>query len=277
MTPPRVSVVVPCFESAATLEQTLASVRAQTMQAFEIVLVDDGSGPDTRAAIRALERAWHEPRLRIVWQANGGTAAARNAGIAAARAPYVLPLDADDLIAPAMLERCLAAIEASPAVDLVYTDREDFGERHGVHVAGTYALERLKWFNQIGYCTLYRRALWQAIGGYRTNVSGFDDWDFWIAAAARGATARHLREPLFRHRRHAGSQLGRLLPQFERLHARIVLNRAEAYAPHEVAAARAFVEGGPVPGVLRAARFVFMARWNADGASRRHSAEPACG
>jgi hypothetical protein len=76
--------------------------------------------------------------------------------------------------------------------------------------------------------------MWQAVGGYRCNVSGFDDWDFWLAAALKGCRGRHLPNPLFKHHRHQQSLLWRLLPELERLHARIVLNNPGAYADTEL-------------------------------------------
>ena len=270
-----VSVVIPCFNSAATLADAVRSVVEQTATDFEIVIVDDGSVDATAELVAHLVAA--HPRTRIDWhrQANAGTAAARNTGVAAASGRYILPLDADDLIAPTMLERCASVLDGDATLDIVYTDREDFGDVKAVRDAGAFTLERLKFFNHIGYCSLYRRSLWQAIGGYRTNVSGFDDWDFWIAAALRGAGAHGIREPLFRHRRHARSQLWRLMPAFERLHAQIIVNNREAYSADEVAMAERFLQDGSPVAMLRSARFVFESRYFADYDTRE--AESTCG
>jgi glycosyltransferase involved in cell wall biosynthesis len=259
--PVKVSVVVPCFNSEATLCETAQSVLVQTLRDFEIVFVDDGSTDATRALIERIIGENVHTRMRLVAHANGGPAAARNCGIAAAQGVYILPLDADDLIAPTMLERCAAVLDDAPEVDLVYTDREDFGDISGVRTAGTYAIERLKYFNQIGYCSMYRRSLWQAIGGYRANVSGFDDWDFWLAAALRGCCARHVPESLFKHRRRRDSLLWRLLPRFERLHAQIILNNRDAYTEREAEAAESFLQRGEAAPMLQSARFLFLARY----------------
>src|SRR5262245_57856494 len=95
---PVVSVVVPAFNAGATLDQTLRSVRAQTYTHLEVIVVDDGS-KDATAEI-ALAHAKSDARIRLVRQANGGVASARNAGIREARAALVAPIDADDLWAP---------------------------------------------------------------------------------------------------------------------------------------------------------------------------------
>jgi glycosyltransferase involved in cell wall biosynthesis len=256
-----VSVVIPSFNSLAYLAETVESVRIQTLGAWEIVFVDDGSSDGTPALIEKIIDECSTAAMRLVRQPNGGTAAARNRGIAAARGRYILPLDADDLIAPTMLEACASLLDAVPDVDLVYTDREDFGAVERVSPAGTFSTERLKYFNQIGYCSLYRRTLWESIGGYRHNVSGFDDWDFWLAAALRGCRARHLAKPLFRHRRRHDSQLARLLPDYERLHARMVLNNREAYSDDEATSAERLLETGEASPFLSTARIVFMGRY----------------
>jgi glycosyltransferase involved in cell wall biosynthesis len=267
------TVVIPCCNSAAFVGETLASVIAQTLPDVEVVVVDDGSTDDTVAVVEAAMAAHPSGRMRLVRQQNAGTAAARNRGIALARGRYILPLDADDLIAPTMLEECAALLDADPGLALVYPDREDFGDLAGVRVAGEFALRRLKYFNQLPYCSLYRKTIWQAIGGYRVNVSGFDDWDFWIAAALRGCRGRHLGKPFLKHRRHGDSQLWRLIGDYEQLHARIMLNNAAAYSAAEVAMAERFLAGGEASAALRSARFVFLARYY-EGYPARAGAAP---
>lgn len=261
--PVKVSVVIPCFNSARYVAAAVDSVLAQTARDYEIVLVDDGSEDDTVELLERILATNRRTPMRVVEQPNAGTAAARNLGIAAARGRYILPLDADDEIAPTMLEACSALLDADPRIDIVYTDREDFGDACGIAAAGTFALERLKYFNQIGYCSLFRRTLWETVGGYRVNVSGFDDWDFWLAAALRGSHARHLAQPLFRHRRRPDSLLWRLLPRFERLHAQIILNNRDAFSPSEVDVATCCLETGAAAPMLASARFVFLGHYYA--------------
>jgi glycosyltransferase involved in cell wall biosynthesis len=101
------------------LRETLQSAAAQTHRKLEIIIVDDGS-TDSTADIAA-EFCASEPRARLIRQARGGLAAARNRGIDEARGDYVAPLDADDLWYPAKIERQLATFAASgPGVGLVY-------------------------------------------------------------------------------------------------------------------------------------------------------------
>jgi glycosyltransferase involved in cell wall biosynthesis len=253
-----VSIVVPCYNSARWLAETMASLTTQTLTSLEIILVDDGSRDRTRILIDELIAATPARRISAIFQDNAGVAAARNRGIEAARGRYILPVDADDLIAPEMAEVCAAVLDADPGLGLVYTDREEFGDVAAVWETGQFELDRLKYFNQISYCALYRKTMWQAVGGYRTNVDGFDDWDFWIAAAALGF--RGIRRPgaLLKHRKRGDSQTRDVIGHYDRLFATIILNNCGVYSPAEVAAAETLLSTGIAGPLFRSARFVYM-------------------
>lgn len=117
---PVVTVVIPACNAQQTLADTLESALAQTCRDIEILVVDDGSS-DQSASI-AKGYAARDGRVRLIEQANGGVARARNRGVAEARGAYIAPLDADDLWHPAKLERQLRALEAAgPNVGLAYS------------------------------------------------------------------------------------------------------------------------------------------------------------
>lgn len=113
----RFSVVVPAYNAARTVAATLDALLAQSLPPFEIVVVDDGSKDDTRAAL-----APYADRVRLVFQPNGGVSAARNRGVAETSGDWVAFCDADDLWHPETLRIVLAAIAARPEADLVFHD-----------------------------------------------------------------------------------------------------------------------------------------------------------
>jgi glycosyltransferase involved in cell wall biosynthesis/MoaA/NifB/PqqE/SkfB family radical SAM enzyme len=248
--PPRVSVVITCYDYARYLREAVDSVLAQTLADLEVVIVDDGSTDGSGALADELAAA-HPGRIRVIHQANSGQPAiARNVGIAAARGTYVLCLDADDRIAPTMLAACARVLDADPAVAIAYTDRRDFDGVEQVVLAGEYDFPRLRYANHISYCALFRRRVWEAVGGYRTNVRGCEDWDFWVAAGARGFHGKRIPEPLFWYRRHDTGAFQDALRHFPERTAQIVLNNREAYEAEAVAAAERLLAGAAAPVAL---------------------------
>ena len=114
-----ISVIIPAYNVAAYIGETLDSLLAQTYPDYEAVIVNDGSTDDTEQVI-ASYRASLGDRLVYVKQANGGLANARNAGLRVARGRYIALLDSDDLWAPEFLAKMLALLESDPTLDLVF-------------------------------------------------------------------------------------------------------------------------------------------------------------
>ncbi len=114
---PRVSVVIPLYQTERYIAAALGSVLAQTFGDFEVIVVDDGSrdrGPD-------IARECGDRRVRVVTQANRGLAGARNTGIRDATGELIALLDADDLWEPTKLERHLAQLDADPGLDVSFS------------------------------------------------------------------------------------------------------------------------------------------------------------
>lgn len=121
MSMPQVSVVIPSYNSAAWLPETLAGALAQKDVELEVIVVDDGSTDNTKEVVSEF------PTVRCLSQANAGVAAARNTGIKAARAPYIAFLDADDIWDPLKLQRQLRVLDQHPEVGLVFSNYRPFG------------------------------------------------------------------------------------------------------------------------------------------------------
>jgi len=103
---PKVSVIVPCYQSEATVERTIKSIQAQTFEDWELIAVDDGSRDHTLDMLNALSA--QEPRMRVFHQENGGVSAARNAGIAGSTGEWLFFVDADDHLCSHALEYLLS-------------------------------------------------------------------------------------------------------------------------------------------------------------------------
>jgi glycosyltransferase involved in cell wall biosynthesis len=120
---PRVSVVIPTHNRSHLLIEAIESVFTQTMEEYEIIVVDDGSTDDTR---QRLDTWINEGRIRYAYQEKAGVSAARNRGILMARAPFVALLDSDDIILPTKLEKELAVFAKEPDLGLVHSNFSKF-------------------------------------------------------------------------------------------------------------------------------------------------------
>ena len=127
MASPLVSVVVPTYNRAHLIGRTIASALAQTHDAIELVIVDDGSTDGTGELIA---REWgRDGRVRYFHKTNGGPASARNAGFAQARGEYVALLDSDDLWEPWKLALQIRCMERYPQLGMTWTDMAMIDER----------------------------------------------------------------------------------------------------------------------------------------------------
>lgn len=205
MTSPRVSVIVPCFNGASTLPQTLDSVMAQTFGDWEAIVVDDGSR-DLSAELIA-EYAQRDARIVGLAQPNGGLGAARNTGLAHARGEFVVFLDADDLLQPRMLERLIQRLASDPSIAAahcgwIYADSEarDLSWKVRASANGTL-FDRLAHGNLFPcHSLMIRRSVFEATGNFDTSIRHCHDWDLWIRMARTGARFAHISEPLVVYR-----------------------------------------------------------------------------
>ena len=167
-----VSVIIPAFNAASTLGDTLDSVRRQTHRRLEIIVVDDGS--QDRTAEVAEAHAAEDERVRLIRQENGGVARARNTGVAASRADYLAPVDADDLWHPDKIARQLTALRnAGPEAGYAYTYYRHIDTAGrvirdaGSRVEGAAFLRSIMGnFVGNGSSLLIRRVAFDSIGGY---------------------------------------------------------------------------------------------------------------
>jgi glycosyltransferase involved in cell wall biosynthesis len=205
---PQVSVIVTLYNYGHFLEACLDSIRAQTQPDVELIIVDDcstdgGLGVATRWLARNEDvLAGH---CLLQHTKNMGLAYARNTAFASARAPYVFVMDADNMLYPLAVARCLAAIKNSGA-GAAYTQLEFFDERTGLGLADFWSVERLKRANYIDAMALVDKKAWERVGGYtQLMATGWEDYDFWCKFVEHDLNATFVPEVLCRYRWHGKS------------------------------------------------------------------------
>lgn len=198
-----IAVVVTAYNKGPYIGAALASLAAQTRRPDAVVVVDDGSTDDSAEVAEQFALRHPELAVRVVRQANSGQPAhARNAGIPHTTADVIICLDADDLLAPLYLQAVEQAFAEDPGLGLVYPDILGFTESGHMRMWSSHdwAPQQLAQQNLCPCVTAFRREIWERSGGYRTNVRGYEDWDFWLAAASLGYRGRRLPYPFFNYR-----------------------------------------------------------------------------
>ena len=210
-TGPRVSVVIPAYNAAATLPETLDSVFRQSFTEFEVIVVDDGSTDATSDVL-----ATYGDRVRVLRKANEGKpAATRNLGVRAARGEYVAFLDADDCWTESKLELQVALLDRRPEVGLVYTGDvtiDERGRRLRVNPCPVGARGRIHGLLtvhnvMVGSSVVARRRAIEEAGGFDEDLTSIENWDLWIRIA-RGWAVDCVDEPLTLYRMHSGNRSG---------------------------------------------------------------------
>jgi len=182
---PLVTVIIPAYNTARYIAESVESVFRQSMCDFEAIVINDGS-PDTVALERAL--APYHDRIRYVVQDNKGSGGARNTGLRLARGRFVAMLDSDDCFHPEYLASQVSVLESDPTLDVVYPDAEmiggqSFGQRYSLAypVGGEITFSRVL----ARECQIYgevtaRTESLKRVGGYDENLRSGEDYDLWL-------------------------------------------------------------------------------------------------
>ena len=205
----QVTVIVPVFNYADYVLEALASVAAQSLQALDLVVVDDHSPDDSMAMVLGWVQANAHRFGRVTvlrHRGNAGLGFARNSGFAAAETPFVLPLDADNRLRPAACEALLGQLQESGAA-FAYPAIQQFGDKKDVFGQAPYSVLRLQIGNYIDAMALVRKSAWAAAGGYDHVRHGWEDFDFWCRLAERGQYGCAVAEILADYRVHDKSML----------------------------------------------------------------------
>ncbi len=209
-----VSVVIPCYNQAHFLSEAIESVLSQSYPRFEIVVVDDGSTDNTSE----VASSYPPEKVRLVRQENRGLSAARNAGLAESKGEYVVFLDADDRLLPDALEVGVRELEAHPQCAFVSGHirriaadgsplRTPPQALHSAHLEGDHYARLLR-YNYIWTpgSVMYRRTVFDSVGGFDPSVNGAADYDLYLRIA-RDYPVHYHGEVVAEYRRRHGANM----------------------------------------------------------------------
>jgi len=207
---PVVSIVIPAYNAKDWIDQAIQSALGQSYDNFEIVVVDDGSTDDTSTVVQQ----YGDP-VRYVWKENGGSASARNRGIAEAQGTYIAFLDADDVWHPTKLARQMGLHNRNASLVWSYTDVELIDARSGAlihrksavrdHPEGDVLGQLITGNFIVASTVLVHRRVFDEVGQFDESslhrIS--EDWDMWLRIAAQ-YPVRYIDAPMAQMRQHAG-------------------------------------------------------------------------
>jgi glycosyltransferase involved in cell wall biosynthesis len=207
----RVAVLIPLYNYADTVLETLDSVVRQDLQDLSVIVIDDAStdngGEEARSFLQQHSARFTEARV-VRHRHNQGLSMARNSGIAWSSEPYLFMLDADNRLRPPALSRLLAALQCSGAA-FAYSQLRWFGDEEGIGLADVWEPPRLAVRNYIDAMALIRRDALLRAGGYAAlaDSHGWEDYDLWCRFAEMGLEGVFLPELLCDYRVHGTSML----------------------------------------------------------------------
>lgn len=200
------------YRAESTISRAIESVLSQTLEDWELIVVDDGS--DDATYNRAIQSGGADPRVTVLRQSNAGPGAARNYGAQQARGDYLCILDSDDTYAPVYLERMAALAERAPDAALLSCNatcispdgsRSKWLTAPELRRQQSFSLERVIRRNDIFIMCAIHADAFRAVGGFSTALAPCEDYDLWLRLLSRGYTHRYTPELLGVYYRMPGS------------------------------------------------------------------------
>lgn len=195
-----VSIIIPCYNDAQYIEQSVLSALSQTYPNKEVIVVDDGSNEETKAVLKKLE----PQTTKLITQENKGQSNARNVGIKEAKGDYILVLDSDDFFEPSFCEKAMAVFSNKKEIKIVTCQANLLFENDSkvIYTPNGGTISNFIISNSALGTSMFKKEDWNLCGGYdESMLKGFEDWEFFIRLLKSGGTAEVIQEPLYNYRK----------------------------------------------------------------------------
>jgi hypothetical protein len=201
---PLISIVIPCYNDAQYIEQSVLSALNQTYPNIEVIIVDDGSNIVTKAVLKKIE-----PKVsKLITQENQGQSKARNVGIREAKGEYIITLDSDDYFEPTFCEKAIEIILKNKEIKLVTCQANLFFEDGSsyVFIPKGGSIANFLYINDALGTSMFKKEDWFSCGCYDENMRlGYEDWEFFIRLLKTGGKVDVIQEPLYNYRKRENS------------------------------------------------------------------------
>ncbi len=194
----KVAVIIPCYNQGHYLSDALDNLNLLNHGSIEIIIINDGSTDENTLKVLADLK---KQGFSVIDQENRGLSGARNAGIRASTAEYIILLDADNKIRPNFITRAIDYFDKNLQIAVVYGDGMYFGDETGIRKQGPYNLQKQMLVNYIDACAAIRKSVLLEVGGYDENMKeGWEDWELWLRLGFKGYQFLYIPEIFFDYR-----------------------------------------------------------------------------
>ena len=199
----KVSIIIPCYNQAKFLVETINSVLNQTYDNIEIVIVDDCSTDNSKDIINDYLLKYKNIKF-YQNKTNKGVIYSRNFAIENCEGEYILPLDGDDLIEPTYIQKAVEILNKNKNIGIVYCKADFIGAKNGLWNLPLYDKKNIIYENCIFNSALFRKTDFIKAGKYKPEMEKFgsEDWDLWLSIIELGCEVYRIDEVLFHYRKH---------------------------------------------------------------------------
>ncbi|MFW6222230.1 MAG: glycosyltransferase [Bacteroidota bacterium] len=197
---PLVSVVIPLYNQGNYISEAVGSVLNQSYPNWELIIVNDGSTDDSLEVAKQIQHDNPKRPIKILDQKNKGKGFTRNRGIRKSSGKYVCVLDADDMLATGYLLEAVDLLEKNQNTGWITPVTLQFGRVHQIFYHFDFDFRELLTVCPSPVTSIFRRELWDEVGGFDESMTDREDWEFWIKAAEAGWSSQHTKQPQFLYR-----------------------------------------------------------------------------
>ncbi|MDR0370879.1 MAG: glycosyltransferase [Prevotellaceae bacterium] len=225
---PKVSIITPCFNREAYIGETLQCLQHIRYSNWECIVVDDASTDNSAAIIRKF--AQNDPRIKYIPQEKSPIPVTKNNAVRHSSGTYLLPLDSDDLIAPAYIAEAVELLENNASVKIVCCEGRYFGAKKNKWKLSDYTFEALLLQNSIPNTAMFRRTDFDKVGGYDPDLFICEDWELWINMLKDGGDVVKIKKEYFFYRKHGESTMKKNKSHYHKAYKLIYEKHKDLYA-----------------------------------------------
>ncbi|MGI6680211.1 MAG: glycosyltransferase [Bdellovibrionota bacterium] len=196
---PLVSVIMPAYNKAKYLKESIESVMLQDYPNVELIIVNDGSTDNSLSVLESEIKKYPHKNIRLYSKDNLGVAHTRNYGFFRAKGDYFMNFDADDILQASYISKCIRQLEKDNA-DVCFSDLELFGNKTSEWIPSDYSPQGIRYENSIPSSAIFKSIFYTLTKGQKVALGFSEDWEFWVNMSRYGIKVTRVREKLFRYR-----------------------------------------------------------------------------